>query len=210
MSEPQIRVMCVDDHPIVTEGLSAIINRQPDMAVVATATNREEALSRFLSERPDVTLMDLALGSERGVDAVRDIRRAAPDARIIILTVYHGEEDIFKAFDAGATSYVLKEEVPDELVRTIREVFQGHAPSMRPELEQRLAHRASGPTLTAREVQVLEGVSRGLRNKEIAGSLGISEETARVHVRNILSKLGVSDRGAAVNVGVRRGIIRIE
>ena len=209
MTAARIRVLCVDDHPIVTEGISSIINRQPDMVVVASADSVESAIRRFRSERPDVTLMDLQLREDNGVTAIQVIREESPDARIVVLTVHQGDEDIFRALEAGAVAYLLKEEVPDDLVRIIRQVYSGEVPAMRPDLKERLAKRGTTPVLTAREIQVLHLVSEGLRNKEIAAVLGISDETARVHVKNILAKLEVNDRSAAVNVGIRRGIIHL-
>jgi two-component system NarL family response regulator len=163
----------------------------------------------FMRERPDVTLMDMRLRDEDGIEAIRAIRADAPDARIIVLTVYQGDEDIFRALEAGAVGYLLKEEVSDELVRIIRDVHNGKVPPMRAELEERLARRVAGRPLTSREIQVLEHLSQGLRNKEVAAILGISEETVRVHVKNILSKLSVNDRTAAVTLAVRRGIIHL-
>jgi DNA-binding NarL/FixJ family response regulator len=205
----RIRVLCVDDHPIVTEGISSIINRQPDMVVVASADSVDGAIKQFRSERPDVTLMDLQLREDNGVDAIHVIHEESPDARIVVLTVQQGDEDIFRALEAGAVAYLLKEEVPDDLVRIIRQVYSGEVPPMRPDLKERLAKRGTNSVLTAREIQVLNLVSQGLRNKEIAAVLGISDETARVHVKNILAKLEVNDRSAAVNVGMRRGIIHL-
>lgn len=209
MTAVPIRVLCVDDHPIVAEGVAAIINGQPDMAVVAIAASASQAVALFRREQPDVTLMDLELRGPSGIEAIVAIRDESPDARIVVLTVYHGDEDIFRALHAGAVGYLLKEEVPDELIRIIRDVHSGKIPPMRPDLEERLAKCVSGPHLTPREIQVLSLVSQGLRNKEIAAVLGISDETARVHVKNILMKLQVNDRSAAVAEGARRGIIRI-
>ncbi len=209
MTSGRIRVLCVDDHPIVTEGISSIINRQPDMVVVASADSVDGAIKQFRSEQPDVTLMDLQLRDDNGVDAIHVIHEESPDARIVVLTVHQGDEDIFRALEAGAVAYLLKEEVPDALVRIIRQVYSGEVPPMRPDLRDRLAKRGTTPVLTAREIQVLHLVSQGLRNKEIAAVLGISDETARVHVKNILAKLEVNDRSAAVNVGMRRGIIHL-
>jgi len=205
----RIRVLCVDDHPMITEGIAAAINRQSDMLVVGCAATVGEAVHVFGRERPDITLMDLQLRNEDGVDAIRSIRALAPDAKIIVLTVYQGDEDIFRALDAGAVGYLLKEEVPDELIRVIRDVNSGKAAPMRSQLEERLARRAAGPNLTSREIEVLEHLSQGLRNKEVAAILGISEETVRVHVKNILAKLSVNDRTAAVTLAVRRGIIHL-
>jgi two-component system NarL family response regulator len=204
-----IRVLCVDDHAIVAQGIAAIINRQPGMTVVAIAASADQAVALFRREQPDVTLMDLELRGTSGIEAIVSIRSEWTNARIVVLTVYDGDEDIFRALHAGAVAYLLKDEVPDELIRIIRDVHGGMIPPMRPDLEERLAKCASGPHLTPREIQVLSLVSQGLRNKEIAAVLGISDETARVHVKNILMKLEVHDRSAAIAEGARRGIIRI-
>jgi two-component system NarL family response regulator len=209
MTRPRIRILCVDDHPIVTEGIAAIINRQPDMMVVASADSVDSAIVQYRCHNPDVTLMDLQLRERNGVEAIHAIRQESPDARIVVLTVHQGDEDIFRALDAGAVAYLLKEEVPDDLIRIIRQVYSGEVPPMRSDLKERLEKRGTAPVLTSREIQVLQLVSQGLRNKEIAAVLGISDETARVHVKNVLAKLKVNDRSAAVNVGVRRGIIHL-
>ncbi len=203
-----IRVLCVDDHHLVREGVAAIINRQTDMVLVASAATEAEALDLFHQYRPDITLMDLRLGANSGVAATRAIRTLKPDARIVMLTVHAGTEDIFLAFQAGAASYVLKSALSDDLIRVIREVNEGHRP-LAPEIRERLAARAAAPSLTKREVDVMQLLSHGLRNKEIAASLGISEETAREHVKNILAKLDVTDRVAAVRVALLRGIIHL-
>jgi two-component system, NarL family, response regulator len=209
MDSGQIRVLCVDDHRIVREGLALIIARQPDMTVVGSAATGEEAVALFVRHRPDVTLMDLQLGAMSGVDAIRAIRREDAGARIVVLTMYHGDEDIHRALEAGATTYLLKDTLSDDLIGVVREVHAGGTPSIGPDVQARLAERAAGPTLTPREIQVVELISRGMRNKEIAAALGISEETAQVHVKNILAKLKVQDRTAAVNVALRRGMIHI-
>jgi DNA-binding NarL/FixJ family response regulator len=203
-----IRVLCVDDHQIVLEGLALIIDRQPDMRVVGSAVTGENAVALFDQYHPDVTLMDLQLGAMSGVQAIRAIRQREPSARIVVLTMYHGDEDIYRALQAGATTYLLKETLSDDLIRVVREVYEGKHP-ISPDVSARLAERAAGPSLTPREVQVLELISRGMRNKEVAATLGISEETAQVHVRNVFAKLKVQDRTAAVNVALRRGIIHI-
>lgn len=204
----KIRVLCVDDHRIVREGLTLIIGRQPDMQVVGSASSGAEAVELYARLLPDVTLMDLQLGAMSGVEAIRLIRRQNPAARFVVLTMYQGDEDIYRALEAGATTYLLKDTLSDDLVRVVRQVHDGEQPLM-PNVAARLAERASSQTLTGREVQVIELISQGLRNKEIAVSLGISEETAHVHVRNILAKLKVKDRSAAINVALRRGIIHI-
>jgi two-component system NarL family response regulator len=204
----KIRVLCVDDHRIVREGIALIIGRQPDMTVVATAASGEDAVALYHRHTPDVTLMDLQLGAMSGLQAIQAICDHDPDARIVVLTMYQGDEDIYRALNAGAITYLLKDTLSDDLVRVIREVDRGEHP-ISPGVAARLAARAAKPVLTVREVQVVELISQGMRNKEIAGALGISEETAQVHVKNILSKLDVKDRTAAVNVALRRGIIHI-
>jgi DNA-binding NarL/FixJ family response regulator len=204
----QIGVLCVDDHRIVREGIALIIGRQPDMTVIGSAATGEEAVAHFRRHRPDVTLMDLQLGAMSGVDAIRAIRVLDPAARIVVLTMYQGDEDIHRALQAGATTYLLKDTLSDDLIRVVREVHAGEKP-IGQDVQARLAERAAGPTLTPREIQVVELISRGMRNKEIAAALGITDETAQVHVKNILAKLKVQDRTAAINVALRRGIIHI-
>jgi DNA-binding NarL/FixJ family response regulator len=209
MRNARIRVLCVDDHRIVREGIALIINRQADMEVVGSAATGEEAVELFQRYNPDVTLMDLQLASMSGVEAIRVIRRKDPSARIVVLTMYQGDEDIYRALEAGAVTYLLKDTLSDDLIRVVRDVSAGKQPTISPDVQARLSERAAGPTLTPREVQVVELISEGMRNKEIAASLGISEETVQVHVRNILAKLKVQDRTAAINVALRRGIIHI-
>jgi DNA-binding NarL/FixJ family response regulator len=207
-AQPRIRVLCVDDHRIVREGLALIVNHQPDMEVVGSVSSGEEAVERFMKLRPDITLMDLQLDGMSGVEAIRAIRKQAPNARIVVLTMYQGDEDIYRALQAGAATYILKDTLSDDLIRVVHEVHAGKHPVM-PDVEARLAERAANPTLTPREIQVIELVSQGMRNKELAAELGISEETAHVHVRNILTKLKVKDRSAAITVAYRRGIIHL-
>jgi two-component system, NarL family, response regulator len=208
MQTPKIRVLCVDDHRIVREGITLIISRQPDMEVVASAASGEESIELFRQHQPDITLMDLQLGAMSGVDAIRAIRRESPGARIVVLTMYQGDEDIFRALEAGAATYLLKDMLSEDLIRVVREVHSGNQP-IRPEVEALLAKRAAGSTLTNREVEVIDLIAQGMRNKEIAASLGISEETAQVHVKHILAKLKVKDRSAAITVALRRGIIHL-
>jgi len=205
---PSIRILCVDDHRIVREGLALIIGRQPDMVVVGTASSGEEAVEMFTRLNPDITLMDLNLRGMSGLDAIKTIRRRDPRARLVVLTMHNGEEYIHRALEAGAASYVLKDTLSDNLVGTIRDVYHGRS-TLAPDVEARLAERAGNAHLTPREVQVVELISQGMRNKEIAATLGISFETAQVHVKNILAKLKVQDRTAAVSVAVRRGIIQL-
>jgi len=209
MSNPHsIRILCVDDHRIVREGLALIIGRQPDMVVVGAASSGEEAVEMFTRFKPDITLMDLNLRGMSGLDAIKAIRRHDARARLVVLTMHNGEEYIHRALEAGAASYVLKDTLSDNLVGTIRDVYEGRR-TLAPDVEARLAERAGNAHLTPREVQVIELISQGMRNKEIAAALGISFETAQVHVKNILAKLKVQDRTAAVSVAVRRGIIQL-
>jgi len=204
-----IRVLCVDDHRIVREGIGLIISRQPDMEVVGSAATGQDAVLQFRLHQPDITLMDLRLGEMSGIDAIVAIRREWPQARIIVLTMYQGDEDIHQALAAGAATYLLKDSLSDDLIRTVREVHAGQSP-IGDDVKARLDAREAQPKLTPREVQVLELVSQGKRNKEIAALLDISEETVPVHLKNIFTKLKVSERTSAVNVALRRGIVHIE
>jgi DNA-binding NarL/FixJ family response regulator len=202
-------VLCVDDHRLMREGVARIVGVQPDMKVVAEASNGEHAVAQFLANRPDVTLMDLQLPGTSGSEATRRIRQIDPSARIIVLTMYHGVEDVHRAFEAGAMGYVLKDTISDDLIHVIREVYAGR-PVVTPEIQQALDKRARLPSLSVREWQVLELVAEGMRNKEIAAALGISVDTVGMHVKNLYTKLDVHDRTAAVATAIRRGIIRIE
>lgn len=208
MTTPAIRVMCVEDHRIVREGLALIINQEPDMKMVGSCASVDEAVELYKTVQPDVTLMDLRLGSASGVDAIKAIRLVNPQARIIVLTMYEGDEDIYRAHQAGATTYLLKDTLSSDLVRVVRDVHAGQRPVV-PEVQARLAERASMPTLTSREVEVLQLISQGLRNKEVGAMLGITEGTVQIHVKNIFAKLSVNDRTGAVQVAVRRGLIHM-
>ena len=203
-----LKVLCVDDHRIVREGISLIISREPDMQVVASAADGEEAVALYRKHRPHVTLMDLQMPRISGLEAIKQIRSVDPAARIVVLTMYEGDEHIYRALAAGAAAYLLKDSLSDELITTVRAVHAGQRP-MRPEVEAKLATRASQPPLTPREIQVMELVAKGDRNKEIAFTLGISEETVQVHLKNIFAKLNVTDRTAALNVAVRRGFVHL-
>ena len=207
-SEPAIRVLCVDDHRLMREGIARIVGVQSDMTVVAEASNGEEAVEQFVRHRPDVTLMDLQLPTMNGVQAIKAIRTKQPDARVVVLTMYHGDEDIHRAIEAGAMGYLLKDTVPDDLIRVIREVHSGQR-AIPPEIAAALEQRNSQPTLTYRELQVLELLATGKRNKEIAAELGISGDTASAHIKNIFVKFNVHDRTAALAEALRRGIIHI-
>jgi two-component system, NarL family, response regulator len=206
MSTATITVLCVDDHPVVLDGISQKISSQGDMCVVGLAKDGRQAVELFKRHRPDVTLMDLQLPTTSGLQAIRAIRVEDPKARIVVLTMYQGDEDIFRALESGATTYLLKDTLSDDLVRVVREVYAGST-TLPPNVATRLAARSTQRHLTTREVEVLERIAEGLRNKEIGAVLRISEETVQVHVKNILSKLGVNDRTAAVTVAFRRGII---
>ncbi|MEP7305507.1 MAG: response regulator transcription factor [Acidobacteriota bacterium] len=205
---PEIRVLCVDDHRLMREGIVHIVGLQPDIKVVAEASNGEEAVEQFLRHRPDVTLMDLQLPRMNGLQAIRAIRHDEPDARVVVLTMYHGDEDIYRALQAGAAGYLLKDTVPEDLVRVIREVHGGKR-AIPPDVERALALRATQPALTFREFQVLELLATGKRNKEIAADLGISSDTARAHIKSIFIKFNVHDRTAALAEALRRGMIHI-
>lgn len=209
LTDGEIRILCVDDHLLVREGIALVLNREPDMHVVASVASGEEALKTYATVRPDITLMDLQLLGMSGLETIRRLRAADLSARIIVLTVLQGDEDIFRALNAGAITYLLKDTLSHDLVRVVREVHAGASP-LGHAVEARLAARASGPTLTDREIQIVELLSQGMRNKELAALLGITERTAEVHVRNILAKLHVKDRTAAVSVAVRRGIIHLK
>lgn len=204
-----IRVLVVDDHPMIRAGLSASIDPEADMSVVASARDGAEGVDLFCRHEPDVTLMDLKMPAMGGVEAIRAIRLRCPAAKIVVLSTYQGDEDIFRALEAGAVTYLLKDTLGKDLVRVIRDVANGDRP-IPPEIAQRLAHRMLKPGLTGRETQVLQLMARGLRNKEIAAGLEISEETAQGHVKNILAKFAVHDRTEAVAIAIRRGIVHLD
>lgn len=205
----RIRVLCVDDHRIVREGLRMIIDSEPDMTVVDAAGTGGEGVARYRQHAPDITLMDLQLPDMGGVDAIRAIRLVDRAARIIVLTMYKGDEDIHRAIDAGASTYLLKDTLADDLPRIVREVYEGRQ-TLPADVLARLEERAASPTLTSREVEVMRLVATGRRDKEIAIALSISNQTVRVHIKNIYAKLGVSDRTEAMNVAIRRGIVHID
>jgi two-component system, NarL family, response regulator len=209
MDPGPIRVLCVDDHSIVREGIGLIIDREPDMQMVGFASTVDEAVDCFKRQRPDVTLMDLRLGSGGdGAIAIQRILREFSDAKIIVLTMYEGEEDIHRSMDSGAITYLLKDTLSDDLIRVVRAVYRGGRP-MDPEIAARLQDRASNSILTRREIAVIELLAMGMRNKEIANSLSISEGTVQVHMRNIFAKLDVKDRTGAISVAAKRGIIHL-
>jgi DNA-binding NarL/FixJ family response regulator len=208
--ERRIRILIVDDHSIVRTGLASTIGPEPDMEVVGFAASGPEALSLFLEKDPDVTIMDLSLTrAMTGVQAIQAIRRESPNARIIVLSAYKGDEDIYRALQAGAATFLLKETLGDDLIPIIREVYAGGGPIPQ-YVARKLADRLTQAVLTAREIEVLQLMAAGQRNKEIAGKLGISEATTQGHVKNILSKLNVHDRAEAVTVAIRRAIIHLD
>jgi DNA-binding NarL/FixJ family response regulator len=202
------RVFSVDDHPLLHEGLATVIRNQPDLLLVAEASNGREAIQRFREHTPDVTLMDLRLPDMSGIDAMMAIRSEFPDARIIILTTFAGDVEIQRALQAGARAYVLKSMPPKELVEVIRQVHSGKK-RIPAEIAAHLAEHYSDEALTEREVEVLREIAGGNRNRDIAGKLFITEETVKVHIKHIMEKLGASDRTQAVAIGVRRGIIQL-
>lgn len=207
MSEP-IQVMVVDDHHIVRQGLVALLNTVPDMTVVAEASDGQEAMELFRRYRPDVTLMDLRLPVLSGVEALTRIRQEFPTARVIVLTTFDGDEDIYRALQAGARGYLLKGMFGDELMDAIRAVHAGKS-RIPPAVAERLALRMGGQELTARELDVLKLIVSGKSNKEIGAELKISEATVKTHINSILSKLNVSDRTQAATTALQRGIVHL-
>jgi DNA-binding NarL/FixJ family response regulator len=208
MAERRIRVLCVDDHPLVRKGIASILANEPDIELVAEAGNGREAIEEFRRHHPDVTLMDLRMPVMDGIEATRAIRAEFPDARIIALTSYDGDQDIFRALDAGIRGYLLKEMVHTEVLRAIRTVAAGKR-LVPAEISERLPDAFPRAALTPREVEVLALVARGLGNKEIADQLGTASGTVKMHIQNILSKLDASDRTHAVTIALQRGIIRL-
>jgi DNA-binding NarL/FixJ family response regulator len=207
MSEPaRIRILCVDDHPIVRLGIARLVDVQSDMALVAEASNGREAIQQFHAHRPDVTLMDLQMPEMGGIDAIIAIRGEFPDARIVVLTTYAGDAQALRALKAGARGYVLKNTMHRELVDTIRAVHGGKK-SLSAEVSFEIAEHATDDALTPAELRVLRLIAQGNANKEIAAELSVSEETVKGQVHNILSKLGAKDRTHAAMIGFKRGII---
>ena len=209
MSEqPYIRIFSVDDHPLLREGIAAIINNQPDMQMVAQAATGSEAIQMFRQHLPDVTLLDLRLPDMSGIDVLIAIRSEFPEARVVMLTTFEGDVDIRRALEAGARGYVLKNMPPKDLVEVIRQVNKGRK-RIPADVAANLAEYVGEDDLTAREVDVLRHVASGNRNREIGERLFISEETVKVHIKHIMEKLGASDRTQAVAIAVRRGIIQL-
>lgn len=201
-----ITVMIVDDHPLLREGVAAVIDGQPDMRLVAEATDGHEALLRFRTHRPDVTLMDLRMPGMDGIAAITAIRSEFPDAHIAVLTTYPGDAQALRAFRAGASGYLLKSSLRRELVETVRALHAGKRRVL-PEIASEIAEHAAADTLTQREIDVLKGVAAGNANKAVGVQLGISEDTVKAHMKSILAKLGANDRTHAVVIALRRGFI---
>jgi len=204
----QIRVLAVDDHAIIREGISVLLGTEPDMTLVAEASNGREAIQQFRTHRPDVTIMDLQMPEMNGLDAITAIRGEFPDAKIIVLTTYKGDVQILRALKAGAQGYLLKNTIHKELVDTIRAVHGGKK-ALSPEASYEIAEHATDDALTPAEIVVLRLIAAGNANKQIADQLKITEETVKGRVKNILSKLGASDRTHAAMIGLKRGIIEL-
>lgn len=208
MNDPLIRILTVDDHPLLRQGIAAIINSQPNFQLIAEAASGREAIQKFKEHVPDVTLMDLRLPDMSGIDAVSVIRSEFPEARVIMLTTFEGDVEIQRALAAGAFGYLLKSMPPKDLVDAIRQVHAGKK-RIPAEVAACLAEHLADEMLTEREIDVLRHVAGGNRNRDIAERLFISEETVKVHIRHIMQKLGASDRTEAIAIAVRRGIVQL-
>jgi DNA-binding NarL/FixJ family response regulator len=206
MSADPIRILTVDDHPLLRDGIAALVTGQPDMKIVAECSNGREAIQQFRAHRPDVTLMDLQMPEMSGLDAIIAIRGEFPDARIIVLTTYAGDVQALRALQAGARAYLLKNSVHKELLETIRAVHAGKK-TISAQVSYELAEHATDDALSKGEVDVLRLIAAGNANKQIADQLNVTEETVKGRVRNILSKLGANDRTHAAMIGLKRGII---
>jgi DNA-binding NarL/FixJ family response regulator len=206
--QPRISVLCIDDHPLMREGIDAILGSQADMQLVAHAANAQEGIQLFLTYQPDVTLMDLRLPDMSGIDAIVAIRKEFPEARIVVLTTFEGDVEIQRALEAGARAYLLKSLPPKELLEAIRQVHSGKK-RIPAHIAAQLAEHMSDEGLTARETEVLRKVAEGNRNRDIGERLFISEDTVKVHIKHIMEKLRASDRTQAVAIGLRRGIIQL-
>jgi len=203
-----IRILTVDDHPLLREGVAALVASQSDMEVIGEASDGLEALEKFRKHRPDITLMDLVMPKMKGVDAIIAIRAEFPDARIIVLTTYTGDVQVLGALKAGARGYLLKGLLRKELLETVRAVHAGRK-CIPPEIAAQIAEHAGDEALSAREIEVLRLIGGGNANKQIADLLSITEETVKGHIKNILAKLSANDRTHAVTIGLKRGIIEL-
>jgi DNA-binding NarL/FixJ family response regulator len=203
-----IRVLMVDDHPLLREGIAAVIDGQPDLEVVGEATNGREAVELFRTCNPDIVLMDLQMPVMGGIEAIAAIRSEFPKARIVVLTTYKGDTQALRAFKAGASGYLLKSMLRKDLLDTIRSVHAGHR-RIPPEIANEIAEHHTDDALSQREIEVLRRVAAGGANKIIAGELNISEETVKAHMRSILAKLSANDRTHAVMIALKRGIIEL-
>ncbi|MGO9261209.1 MAG: response regulator [Bryobacteraceae bacterium] len=203
-----IQVLSIDDHPLLSEGIATIINNEPDMKLVATASTGAEGIRKYREIRPDITLMDLRLPDMSGIDVTLALRSEFPDARIILLTMFAGDVEIQRALKAGAQGYLLKSMDPEQMVATIRQVYAGKK-RVPPQIASELAEHMGEELLSTREIEVLGHVAGGNRNRDIAERLFISEETVKVHVKHIMEKLGAHDRTHAIAIAARRGFIRL-
>ena len=204
----QIRILAVDDHALAREGIAVLVGTQPDMTLVAEASNGREAIQQFRTHRPDVTLMDLQMPEMNGIEALIAIRNEFPDAKVIVLTTYKGDVQILRALKAGAQGYLLKNTFHKELLETIRAVHAGRK-ALSPEASYEIAEHATDDALTPAEIAVLRLIAAGNANKQIADQLSITEETVKSRVKSILSKLGANDRTHAAMIGLKRGIIEL-
>ena len=207
-ASPRIRILAVDDHALVREGIAVLVETQPDMTLVGEASTGREAIQQFRTHRPDITLMDLQMPEMNGVDAIVAIRGEFPDAKMIVLTTYQGDVQILRALKAGAQGYLLKNTLHKELIGTIRAVQAGKK-ALSPEASYEIAEHATDDALTPAEINVLRLIAAGNANKQIADQLSITEETVKSRVKNILSKLGANDRTHAAMIGIKRGIIEL-
>jgi len=203
-----IRILCVDDHPLLRDGIAALVEGQSDMSIVAEGATGREAIVQFRAHQPDITLMDLQMPEMSGLDAISAIRGEFPDARIIVLTTYAGDIQALRALQAGARAYLLKSSVHKELLETIRAVHSGKK-TISPQVSYELAEHATDDALTKAEIDVLRLIAGGNANKQIADLLSVTEETIKGRVKNILSKLGANDRTHAAMIGLKRGIIEL-